>query len=368
MSAGGATFLALAAALGLMVGAIVLAAGLLRMGWIADLLSAPVLTGFLAGIAIHIVVSQAPGVMGVAPVTGPLPERVLQLIGEAGGTNPWALAIAGAVLAISLIVHAVRPSLPGPLGAMAAAATAVAILGLEGRGVTVIGVVHGGLPSMALPGAGLGSLAGLTPLALIIALVVMVQTAATARSFPPSPDTPPDVARDFVGVGAANLFAGLTQAFPVDASPPRTAIVAQGGGRSQLSGLTAMAVVAALLLFGADWLVHIPEAALSGVLLFVASRLVRLADMRAILRGQRQRVRLGRRHHRGHPPASRSKPASPWVSRSPCCRGLGRARGPRYARCIALPARLSGGRPSAPRRARPWRALLWWASRPRFRS
>ena len=104
---------------------------------------------------------------------------------------------------------------------------------------------------------------GLVSLSLIIAVVVMVQTAATTRSFPSDPNEPPDVDRDFVGVGAGSILAGLIGAFPVNASPPRTAVVSETGGRSQLAGLVAVAIVVALLAFGAALLGRIPNAALA---------------------------------------------------------------------------------------------------------
>ena len=123
--------------------------------------------------------------------------------------------------------------------------------------------------------------ARLLPLGFLIAIVVMVQTAATTRSFPSDPDKPADVDRDFLGAGAGSVLAGLFGAFPVNASPPRTGIVSETGGRSQLSGLFAAAIVLALLAFGATLLQHVPNAALGGVLLFVALRIIRFnADRR----------------------------------------------------------------------------------------
>jgi sulfate permease, SulP family len=111
-----------------------------------------------------------------------------------------------------------------------------------------------------------------------------VQTAATTRSFPSDPDEPPDVDRDFVGVGAGSLLSGLIGAFPVDASPPRTAVVCETGGKSQLASLTAVVIVVALLAFGASLLSKIPNAALGGVLLFVALRIVRVSQIVTIFR------------------------------------------------------------------------------------
>jgi MFS superfamily sulfate permease-like transporter len=110
----------------------------------------------------------------------------------------------------------------------------------------------------------------------------MVQTAATTRSFPSDPDEPPDVDRDFIGVGAGSLLAGLVGAFAVNASPPRTAIVAESGGRSQLAGVVAAAITVALLAVGAALLRHVPHAALGGVLLFVALRVFRTRQIISI--------------------------------------------------------------------------------------
>lgn len=282
--AGSPQYIALAAALALMVGAIVLVAGALRMGWIADLLSVPVTTGFLAGIAIHIVVSQTPGALGVAPVAGGLPHRIAQLWAEAPSANLYALAIAAGVLALSVGAHAVSGRLPGPLIGLGLATWAVVALGLQGRGVAVLGGVQGGLPRFALPTASPDTYLPLLPLALLIALVVMVQTAATARAFPPASGADPDVDRDYIGLGAGSVLSGFFGSFPVNASPPRTAIVVGSGGRSQLSGLAAVAIVALLLAFGAGLLTHVPKAALSGVLFFVALRLVRIGQMRDVLK------------------------------------------------------------------------------------
>jgi SulP family sulfate permease len=148
----------------------------------------------------------------------------------------------------------------------------------------VVGTVPATLPTPSLPDIYPEQWARLLPLSFLIAIVVMVQTAATTRSFPSDPDQPADVDRDFLGAGAGSLLAGLFGAFPVNASPPRTGIVSETGGRTQLSGLFAAAIVLALLAFGATLLRHVPNAALGGVLLFVALRIIRLKQIVAIYR------------------------------------------------------------------------------------
>ncbi len=284
-AAGSPHYVAMAAALSLMVGAIILIAGALSMGWIADLLSVPVVTGFLAAIAVHIIVSQLPGALGLAAGSGSIVHRLTEIWGRSPHINLYAAAIAAGVLALTAGAHKVSARIPGPLLAMGLATWAVLGLRLQDKGVAVLGAVAGGLPRIGLPAASPDQYAHLLPLALLVALIAMVQTAATARSFPPDGGEPPDINRDYIGLGAGSLLAGLIGTLAVDASPPRTAIVAESGGRSQLSGLTAAAIVTVLLLAGSRLLTSVPQAALSGVLLFVALRIIRVGQMREVLRG-----------------------------------------------------------------------------------
>jgi MFS superfamily sulfate permease-like transporter len=275
---------ALAMALALMVGVILILASLFRMGWIANLLSTPVTVGFLAGISVHIVVSQLPAVLGLSSPGGPMLDRVIALAQQLGAANHYTLAIGLGVLAIVAGAEAISAKIPGALIGLVAATGAVIAAGLESKGVAVVGVVSANLPMPSLPEIAPEKWAKLVPLALLIAIVVMVQTAATTRAFPSDPDKPADVDRDFLGVGAGSVLAGLFGAFPVNASPPRTGIVSETGGRSQLSSLLAAAVVIALLAFGATLLRHIPDAALGGVLLFVALRIIRAKQIVKIYR------------------------------------------------------------------------------------
>jgi sulfate permease, SulP family len=168
---------------------------------------------------------------------------------------------------------------------------ATVALGLEAKGVATLGSLDGAAPAFSLPMISWDDFRLIAPLALLIALVVMVQTAATTRSFPDGGEGP-DVDRDFIGVGAANALAGLIGAFPVDASPPRTAIVAETGGASQLAGLISAAIALAILFFGGQALGHAPRAALAGVLFFVALRLVRVGVMRDVWRRSRAELLL----------------------------------------------------------------------------
>jgi MFS superfamily sulfate permease-like transporter len=283
-ASGSPDYLTLAAALALMVGLMLLAAGIFRLGWIADLLSIPVTTGFLAGISVHILISQLPAILGLPGSEGPMLQKLATLAGHLGQTNPYTLVIGLGVLAIITVSEKIDARIPGALIGLALASAAVELLALESRGVSVLGAVTVTMPAVAIPVVSASKLTSLLSLSLIISIVVMVQTAATTRSFLSNPNEPPDVDRDFVGVGAGSILSGLIGAFPVNASPPRTAVVSETGGQSQFACLAAVAIVILLLLFGASLLRQIPNAALGGVLLFVALRIIRVGQIVTIFR------------------------------------------------------------------------------------
>ncbi len=283
-AAGSADYQVTAATLALAVGAILLISGILKFGWVANLLSAPVIAGFLAGIAVHILASQLPAVLGITAPSGSTLNRLAEIAQHLRETNPYAIVIGLGVFVLILISESISVRIPGALIGLVGASLAVLYFGLDERGVAIIGSVPSELPHFVMPDVSLERWRAIVPLSLLIAIVVMVQTAATTQSFPSDPDQPPDVDRDFLGAGAGSIIACLIGAFPVNASPPRTSIVSETGGRSQVSGLIAVAIVLAILSFGAALLAHVPEAALGGVLLFVATRIVRVRQMAAVLR------------------------------------------------------------------------------------
>ena len=283
-ASGSPEYQALALALALMVGVILIAGSLFRLGWIANLLSTPVTTGFLAGISVHILMSQMPGVLGLPAPHGPMLDRIAELARHLSDANIFTVCIGFGVLAVVAGSETVNAKIPGALIGLVAATSAVIWLNLESKGVSVVGIVPATLPTPSFPVIAPESWVKLLPLAFLIAIVVMVQTAATTRSFPSDPDQPADVDRDFLGAGAGSILAGLFGAFPVNASPPRTGIVSETGGRTQLAGLFAAAIVLALLAFGATLLRHVPNAALGGVLLFVALRIIRVGQIVSIYR------------------------------------------------------------------------------------
>ncbi len=277
----------LAATLALMVGVVLVLAGWLRAGWLADLLSLPVVTGFLAGIAIHIVIGQLPGILGVPATDGHVLAQAADALGRIKQANPYTLIIGAAVLLAALGGHWLGPRIPGALIGLVGAAAATWYFGLAGHGVETLGSLSLKLPHPSIPIVGAEDLLRLLPLSITIALVCMMQTAAVVRTYPSERDRPDDVSRDFAGVGMGNLLAGIVGAFPVDASPPNTAVVAETGGRSQAAPLIAAAIVV-LLAVGAGFLgSFIPVAALGAVLVYIATRIFRVADLVQIARQTR---------------------------------------------------------------------------------
>lgn len=284
-ASGSPHYQALAALLALMVGAAVSAAGLLRLGWIADLLSVPVTAGFLAGISIHIVTSQLPELLGLHPGSGDVFHRLEAVYGGFSDINPYSAAIGIAVFAFVIMCERISARIPGALIGLATATLGVVGFDLPARGVAVLGTLPAASPGLHLPEVTFADMRTLVPLTLLVTIVIMVQTAATTRSFGSSSTSgSDDVTRDFIGVGAASLLSGLVGAFPVNSSPPRTAISVETGGRSQVAGLLAAAIVLALALFGTDLLKNVPQAALAGILFFVAMRILRWRTFKATLR------------------------------------------------------------------------------------
>jgi SulP family sulfate permease len=271
--------------LALMVGAILVAVGLLRGGWLATLLSVPVTTGFLAGISVHILVGELPTLLGISAERGPLVLRLFHILGRLPEADPYTLALGIGVLAITLGTERISSRIPGALIGIVAAGLAVALLHLETRGVNLLQPLSVELPRPVLPLLPAArELGRLVPLALVVAMVCIMQTSAVASTFPSEKGAPDDASRDFAGVGAGSIVAGLMGSFCVDASPPSTAVVVESGGRSQVASITAVALMIALFLLAAGLMAYVPQVALSGILLYIALKIFRLEEMIRIWR------------------------------------------------------------------------------------
>jgi MFS superfamily sulfate permease-like transporter len=189
------------------------------------------------------------------------------------------------VLIVTMGTAQISSRVPGALIGLVGAGLAVALFHLDARGVSLLGALSVALPHLALPALpGMGEISRMVQLALVVAMVCIMQTAAVAGTFPSDEGKPDNVSRDFAGVGAGCILAGLIGAFAVDSSPPSTAIVHESGGRSQIASLTAVALMIALAAVAAGLMAYVPHAALSGILVYIALRIFRLDEMTRIYR------------------------------------------------------------------------------------
>ncbi|HMK97485.1 MAG TPA: SulP family inorganic anion transporter, partial [Acidimicrobiales bacterium] len=290
--AGSAAYTHLVSATALVVGGLVMAVGVLRLGWVADFLPLPVVTGVLAGIGIEILVKQLPTVLGLAGGGTTTVGRVRAIVDQIGSLNGWALGIAAGVLSVVVVSEKVDRRVPGALIGVVGATALVASAGLRDHGVKVVGLVQAHLPHLAFPSVKLSDVGDLMGTAVTVAFLCVVQTSATVRSNPPSPGQggsgeeprPIDFDVDLATVGAGSVLSGLAGSFAVNASPPRTAVAASAGGRSQVTNLVAAAAVVVVLAVATSLLKDLPEAALGAILIFVASRLFRAKELLAIYR------------------------------------------------------------------------------------
>lgn len=285
-TAGSSNYIALLGILAVMVGVLVFLVGVLRLGWVAEFLSVPIISGFLGGVAVIIAVHQLPDLLGLPAPAGSTVHRIGAVVSQAHLINGWAAGIGSGVFAVVLVAWKVDRRLPGALVALIASTLLVHGLGLHTRGLPVLGTVAEGAPRFGLQGLSWSAVGGLAPAAAVVALVIVSQTAATTRAFAEPIGDPAAVDRDFLAVGAGNAVAGLVGAFPVNASPPRTAAAVAASGRTQLSGLVAagglLLLIPALVL-----LEDLPVATLAAVLIFIAIRIMPVRDLIDIARYNR---------------------------------------------------------------------------------
>jgi SulP family sulfate permease len=277
-------YLALAAALAVLVGIVCLAAYALRLGFLADLLSQPILVGFMAGVAVIMIGSQLGTISGVPLTADSALGRLNELAGRLDEIHPATLAVGAGVATFLVVLRRLAPLAPGALLAVVGSAILVAMLGLERDGVALVGPVSGALPTPSLPAVDPHGIVGLLGATAAVTFVAYSDVALTGRAFAARNSDVIDPNREFLALGAANLAAGLTGGFALSASSSRTAIIDAMGGRTQLTGLVAAAAVLVVVLALPGAIAIIPQPALGGVVVFAALRLVDLAGLRRLAR------------------------------------------------------------------------------------
>ena len=275
-------WLALASLAALMTGVFLLLASVLRLGFLANFLSRTVLVGFLSGVGVSLLVGQLPDMLGISADGTGFARHLLAIARAMPRTQTSTLTMALAVLAVILLAERFAKRLPGSLLAVALAIAATWIFHLDQHGLAIVGRVHPGLPALRLPPLSLPNMTRLLPLSASMFLVIVAQSAATARSFAQKYNEPLSENRDLAALAAANALAGLSGTFVVNGSPTKTAVVDTAGGRTQVSQLTTAAVTLAVLLFATGLIAWLPNAALAALVFLIGVKLFDLRSLRQI--------------------------------------------------------------------------------------
>jgi len=263
-----------------LVGAMLLAARLLRLGFVANFISTPVLTGFKAGIGLVIVLDQLPKLLGVHITKQGFFLDLVSVAQHLPQTSMITLAVAAATFAVLIGMERLWPHSPAPLVAVAGGIAAAWFFGLKGIGVSLVGLIPQGLPSITLPDASL--IASLVPGALGIALMSFTETIAAGRAFARPTDPPINANRELVATGLANVGGALLGAMPAGGGTSQTAVVRNAGGQSQKASLVTGGAALATMLLLAPVLGLLPNATLAAIVIVYSVGLIQPAEFRAI--------------------------------------------------------------------------------------
>jgi SulP family sulfate permease len=275
-----AKLLTAAATLTALVGVMLLLASVLRLGFVANFISTPVLTGFKAGIGLVIVLDQVPKLLGLHITKQGFFHDVLSLVQHLPDTAPLTLAVAAATLIVLLGMEKLWPHSPAPLVAVGGGIAASWLFGLHAAGVSTVGLIPQGLPSITLPDPAL--VEQLVPGALGIALMSFTESIAAGRAFMAGGDPPVNANRELVATGVANLGGALLGAMPAGGGTSQTAVVRAAGGCSQKASLVTAGAAAATMLLLAPLLGLLPNATLAAVVIVYSVGLIQPAEFAAI--------------------------------------------------------------------------------------
>ena len=275
-----AKLLTAAATLTALVGVMLLLASVLRLGFVANFISTPVLTGFKAGIGLVIVLDQVPKLLGLHITKQGFFHDVLSLVQHLPDTAPLTLAVAAATLIVLLGMEKLWPHSPAPLVAVGGGIAASWLFGLHAAGVSTVGLIPQGLPSITLPDPAL--VEQLVPGALGIALMSFTESIAAGRAFMASGDPPVNANRELVATGVANLGGARLGAMPAGGGTSQTAVVRAAGGCSQKASLVTAGAAAATMLLLAPLLGLLPNATLAAVVIVYSVGLIQPAEFAAI--------------------------------------------------------------------------------------
>ena len=267
----------------LVVGALLLLSRVLKLGFIGDFLSSSVLIGFLTGVGFQVLIGQIPDMIGVPKGTGNWFQQQWGWISNIGSANAWTVAFAAATLIIILGFKRFAPKIPGALVAVIVLIAVSAATDAASHGVAEVGSVQGGFPPIGLPqGVSFSDAVQVLPTAVSCLVLIIAQSAATARSFAMKHGDRVDINRDLVGLTAANAAAGLSGTFVVNGSPTKTEILEEQGGRSQVANMTMAGVVLIVTLFLTQFLTPMPKAVLGGIVFLIGYGLIDITGLKHV--------------------------------------------------------------------------------------
>jgi high affinity sulfate transporter 1 len=284
-----AKLLTAAATLTALVGVILLLAALLRLGFVANFISTPVLTGFKAGIGLVIVLDQVPKLLGIHFTKQGFFLDLVTLVQHVPESSLTTLAVAGATLVVLIGMEYLWPHSPAPLVAVGGGIAASWFLGLNAQGVSTVGLIPQGLPSLTLPDIEL--VRQMLPGAIGIALMSFTESIAAGRAFAGQDDPPVNANRELVATGVANAAGALFGAMPAGGGTSQTAVVRAAGGRSQKASLVTSAAAAATMLLLAPLLGLLPHATLAAVVIVYSVGLIQPAEFSFIFKVRRMEFR-----------------------------------------------------------------------------
>jgi sulfate permease, SulP family len=284
---GSPQYVALTSTVALVVAVLLVLARIFRLGFLADFLSRSALIGFLTGVGVQVAVGELAGLIGLEKHgSGPLGQLV-SVVERAGEASYATTALSVAVLAVILGCKRFVPRAPGALIAVVGAIAASAAFDFAQHGISVIGAVPGGLPSLVLPSLGLSHMNHVLAAAASCFVVIIAQSAATARAYANRYNEHGDDNMDIVGLAAANAAAAVTGTFVVNGSPTKTEMVDDAGGRTQVAHLTTAVIVLLVLLFLTRPLSFLPSAVLSAIVFMIGVKLIDVKGMAELFRMQR---------------------------------------------------------------------------------
>ncbi|MBK5222895.1 MAG: sulfate permease [Acidimicrobiia bacterium] len=285
-------YVALMALLALVVAGICMVAAAARLGFLASLLSKPVLVGYITGVGLTLLSSQIAGFTGAQIAAGSFFPRIAELGRELGEVHGPTLALGLATLALMEGLRRISPRVPGALIGVVASTVAVAALGLADEGIALVGAIPGGLPAPALPPLALADITRLLPVAAGIALVGYTDNVLTARSVAARHGYRIDPNQELVALALTNAASGLSQGFPVSSSASRTAVPAALGSKTQLVSIVAAACVVGTVLAFRPLLAEIPRAALAAVIVAAGITIIDLPGYRSLWKVSREEACL----------------------------------------------------------------------------